>query len=89
VTEAGWTRAAVDSPRPRADQQAAIAESVRWHARHDGGTPNQAANAARGLRFLRTGQWGSKPAALAWAASLDYPAEDVIAELTRALEETV
>ena len=71
----------------RADQKAAIAESVRWHTSHENGSPNHVGNAARGLRFLRTGQWGSKPDALGWAASLGYSARDVIAELAMELDE--
>jgi hypothetical protein len=73
----------VVAPISREDQLAAIAESLRWHSSNDEGSANQAANAARGLRFLRTGQWGSKPDALSWASSLDHPTSDVMAELTR------
>jgi hypothetical protein len=73
----------VAGPISRVDQLAAIAESVRWHSCHDEGSANQAANAARGLRFLRTGQWGSKPDALGWASSLGHPTSDLLAELTR------
>jgi hypothetical protein len=77
----GLDLAAVAGPISREAQVAAIAESVRWHAANDDGGANQVANAARGLRFLRTGQWGSKPAALDWAASRGIPLEDVLTEL--------
>ncbi len=77
----GLDLAAVARPISREAQVTAIAESVRWHAANDHGGSNQVANAARGLRFLRTGQWGSKPAALDWTASRGIPVEDVIAEL--------
>lgn len=74
-------------PISREDQRDAIAESVRWHARHDAGAPNQVANAARGLRFLRTGRWGSKLEALNWASSLGYSSTDVEVELAKDLGE--
>jgi len=61
--------------------RAAIAASLHWHARNDAGSFNQAANAARSLRYLRTGLWGSKPDALEWAASHGYSESDVVAEL--------
>jgi hypothetical protein len=73
-------------PISRDDQRAAIAESVRWHDRYDHGSPNQTANAARGLRFLRTGQWGSKPEALQWVASRGYAEADIVTALTKELE---
>lgn len=63
------------------DVRAAIATSLRWHESEDAGAFNQTANAARGLRYLRTGLWGSKPDALLWAASQGYSESDVIAEL--------
>ncbi len=77
----------VVGPISREDQRAAIAESVVWHDRHDKGGRNQAANAARGLRFLRTGQWGSKQDTLHWASSLGYTTHDVMAELATELGE--
>jgi hypothetical protein len=76
----------VVGPISREDQLAAIVESLRWHSSNEEGNANQAANAARGLRFLRTGQWGSKPDALRWASSLGLPTSDLMAELARELE---
>ena len=73
----------VAGPVDRGDERAAIAESLRWHALHEAATPRQAHNAARGLRYLRTGVWGSKPEAVQWAASLGYSTADVLAELER------
>ena len=61
--------------------KAAIAASLRWHASEDAGSLNQVANAARSLRYLRTGLWGSKPDALRWSESQGYSESDVIAEL--------
>lgn len=69
---------------PRASSSSCT-RSVSWHADHDDGRPNQIANAARGLRFLQTGQWGSKPQALEWAEAVGYPAQDMIAALTEAI----
>lgn len=71
----------------QADVRAAIAESFRWHRRHDNGGSNQLANAARGLRFLRFGQWGSKPDALDWATALGYSPRNVMTELAVELGE--
>ncbi|MEL7207476.1 MAG: nucleotidyltransferase domain-containing protein [Actinomycetota bacterium] len=65
---------------------AAIAQSLRWHDAHEAGGPNQVANAARGLRFLRTGRWGSKPEGLSWAEGEGLAQHTVMAELARALE---
>jgi hypothetical protein len=73
----------VVGPIRQEDQRAAIAESLRWHSRHEEGTSRHTGNAARGLRYLRTGEWVSKPDALGWAASLGYSHADVIAELRR------
>jgi len=50
-------------------QIAAIADSLRWHADHVPDGPSRGANVARGLRFIETGVWGSKPEGLAWLAS--------------------
>jgi hypothetical protein len=72
-------------PIGREHQLAAIAESLRWHDRSDEGDPNRIANAARGLRFLRTGQWVSKPEGLQWAESVGYSTQDVVAELAAAV----
>jgi len=71
----------VAGPAGAQDVRAAIAASLLWHTREDPGSTNQAANAARSLRYLRTGLWGSKPDALLWAASHGYSESDVIAEL--------
>lgn len=46
----------------------ALVQSQRWHARHDADAPNRVLNAARTWRFLDTGEWGSKPGGVAWAA---------------------
>lgn len=67
---------------------AAIDESRRWHARHEDGSVNQAGNAARALRYLRTGRWGSKPDALSWASSLGYTRAEVSAALEQELGTT-
>lgn len=77
----------VVGPISQADQRAAIAESAAWHRRHPEGSLNQAANAARGLRFLRTGQWESKPDALDWTSALGYSTRDVVTELAIELRE--
>jgi len=61
---------------------------AEWRARQTRRESSRAIT-ARGLRFLRTGQWGSKPAALDWTASLGCPAVAVIAELARALAKGV
>lgn len=79
----GRELAAVAGRVEAVDVEAAIAASLHWHARHDAGSFNQAANAARGLRYVRTGLWGSKPDALLWAASHGYSESDVVAELAR------
>lgn len=63
------------------DVRAALSASLLWHAGEDAGSSNQAANAARGLRYLRTGLWGSKQDALLWAAAEGYSGSDVVAEL--------
>jgi hypothetical protein len=75
----------VVGPISQEDQRAAIAESLAWHRRHDKGGTNQAANAARGLRYLRTGRWGSKPDAIDWVSSLGYSPGDVMSELAMEL----
>lgn len=46
----------------------ALAQSQTWHALHDTAAPNRILNAARTWRFLDTGEWGSKPEGVAWAA---------------------
>jgi hypothetical protein len=75
----------VAGPISRADQVVAISESFRWHVAHDAGGDNQPANAARGLRFLRTGQWSSKIDAMRWATSVGYSTQDVITALASEL----
>jgi len=47
-------------------QLAALKEGTRWHLENEPNGPNLLGNAARGLRYVETGTWGSKPAALAW-----------------------
>ncbi|VAV93985.1 hypothetical protein MNBD_ACTINO02-202 [hydrothermal vent metagenome] len=59
-------------------QIAAIADSVRWHAAHVPDGPSRGANAARGLRFIETGTWGSKPEGLAWLASTGRTPEQAL-----------
>jgi len=65
-------------------QIAAIADSVRWHAAHVPDGPSRGANAARGLRFIETGTWGSKPEGLAWLASTGRTPEQAL-DLVEAL----
>lgn len=65
-------------------QIAAIADSVRWHAAHLPDGPSRGANAARGLRFIETGTWGSKPEGLAWLASTGRSPEQAL-DLVEAL----
>jgi hypothetical protein len=71
----------VAGPISRADQVAAVAASFRWHAEHDEEGANRVANAARGLHFLITGRWISKPAALEWAGSQGYSGLEIIGVL--------
>ena len=63
----------------------AIAASQRWHEVHDTNAPNRTANAARGLRFLRTGAWVSKPEAIAWASAQGFDRAAILEELSSTL----
>jgi len=58
----------VIGPVPREAQVEAIVQSIEWHEHLEPGHPDRLANAARGLRYIRTGTWGSKPAGLVWLA---------------------
>ncbi|GBE25622.1 hypothetical protein BMS3Bbin02_01910 [bacterium BMS3Bbin02] len=68
----------VVGPFSREVQVAAIADSVRWHAEHVPTGPSRSANAARGLRFIETGTWGSKPDGVAWLAATGRTPEQAI-----------
>lgn len=59
-------------------QIAAIADSVRWHAAHVPDSRGRIENAVRGLRFIETGTWGSKPEGLAWLASTGRTPEQAL-----------
>jgi hypothetical protein len=76
----------VVGPISRDDQVAAVAESFRWHRQHDEGGTNELANSARGLVFLGTGRWVSKPEALRWATSHGSEPQDVVRVLAAQLE---
>lgn len=52
----------------------AISESLDWHQQHELVSPNSVLNAARGWRYIVTGQFGSKQAGAEWAQQqLDCP----------------
>lgn len=86
-TLAGSRLAEILGPIERHVQVEAIAESYRWHEANDNGAPNQIANAARSLLFLRTGLWRSKPDGLAWARSLNLRTPEVLEHLAQALRD--
>lgn len=87
-TISGRPLAEILGPIEREVQLEALAQSYRWHALNDDAGPNRQANAARGLRFLRTNRWGSKPAGLEWAreAGLHHP-DEIVDEFGVALVE--
>ncbi len=62
-------------------QLAAIRESLAWHQEHEPHGPNHLANSARGLRYVETGTWGSKRAALAWLSNTGRTELEALAHL--------
>jgi hypothetical protein len=54
---------------PRADVLDALSESIRWHLDAEPGAPGAVLNACRAWRFAVEGDWVSKSAAAAWAAT--------------------
>lgn len=54
---------------PRSAQLAAVRRSLAWHRRTAGASPDATLNALRGARYALEGVWGSKAAAVEWAAS--------------------
>jgi hypothetical protein len=66
VTLHGTALTDVVGPIGRQVQLDAIKESMRWHQENEPNGPNHLGNAARALRYMETGEWGSKPAALTW-----------------------
>lgn len=54
---------------PRSAQLAAVSRSLAWHRRHEPGSPDAVLNALRGARYALEGVWGSKGAAVEWAAA--------------------
>jgi hypothetical protein len=85
VTLHGTDLAAVLGPIDDGVVRDAIAASLRWHDRNEADTPNQRANAVRGLRYLETGEWGSKPEALAWLEGTGRTPSQAVARLRAAL----
>jgi hypothetical protein len=59
-------------------QVAAIADSVRWHASHIPDGRGRVENAVRGLRFIETGTWGSKPEGLEWLTTTGRTPEQAL-----------
>lgn len=88
VTLAGSDLADVLGPIAHDLQVKAIAESVRWHADHEPDEAKALGNAVRALRFLNTGEWGSKPDGLAWLAGTGMTVAEAQASLRTRLGET-
>lgn len=76
----------VVGPISRDLQLAAIREGSRWHQEHEPLGSNHLANAARGLRYVETGTWGSKPAALAWLSDTGRTELEALDHLRAQLE---
>lgn len=67
-------------------QLAAIKEGTRWHLEHEPNGPNLLGNAVRGLRYVETGTWGSKPAARAWLSRTGRTELEALDQLRSQLE---
>jgi hypothetical protein len=81
VTLQGSDLGDVVAPIDRDLTLAAIEASVRWHDQHEPDGANRLANAARGLRYIETGEWCSKPAARTWLANTGHTDRQALDEL--------
>jgi Domain of unknown function (DUF4111)/Nucleotidyltransferase domain len=66
---------------PREALVPVVAESLRWHEESEPWGDNSVLNAARALRWARTGEWSSKPAAGRWALTAGWDPPLVTAAL--------
>jgi hypothetical protein len=68
VPLAGPPLAEVAAPIPLPRLLTALTQSLTWHDHHVPDSPNRVLNAARAVRFLRTGTWTGKLDAATWLA---------------------
>jgi Domain of unknown function (DUF4111) len=67
VALAGPSARELVAPIPRAWLLAALADSLSWHAAHEGMLQQTVLNACRAWRYVQEGVWSSKDDAASWA----------------------
>ena len=64
---AAWDQEQKRAAHPRSLLLPVVVESLRWHEGGESLGDDAVLNACRALRWARTGEWSSKPAAGRWA----------------------